>query len=482
MGVPKGKINPEKLTDLPELPGVYIMKDSNDNVIYIGKARNIRKRVSSYFVKHTELSIKLQKLIREVTNIEYKVVRSESEALILEATLIRHYKPKYNILLKYGIRYPYIRITIEEAFPRIVITRVKSNPKSLYFGPYSSVKKMRHMLKIIQRYFPLRSCSIKLEEGKTKRKRPCLDFYLGRCPAPCTGNISHEKYMKTVEELIMFLKGDRKGLIEKLRDQMHEYAKELKFEEAAYIRDKINAIASTPINNKVLEKRDNSQEEMEELRKALKLKRTPEFIEGIDISNLFGNEAVGSVVTFRMARPYKKGYRRYKIKTINGINDYSMIKEVVYRRYKRTIKDGGIVPDLILIDGGKGQLSSAIESLNELNLELNVISLAKKEELIFTPYSSEPIRLPRDSHALHLLQRVRDEAHRFAVSYHRRLRDKKIRKSVLDSIQGIGKKRKETLLLHFGSISRIKSASIEEISQVDGIGKELAKRIKEALR
>ncbi len=478
----KDKVLSKKLEKLPELPGVYIMRNTEKEVIYIGKARNIKKRVSSYFVKHANLSTKLQKLTQEVTDIEYKVVRSESEALILEAALIRHHKPKYNTLLKYGIRYPYIRITVEEPFPRIIITRVKSNPKSLYFGPYSSVKKMRQMLKVIQRFFPLRSCSIKLKEGEQKRKRPCLDFYLGRCPAPCTGNISQEEYMKTVEELIMFLKGERRELLERLREQMHKYAKELKFEEAAYIRDKINAVASTPSTHKILEKKDNSQEEMEELRHILKLNRTPEFIEGIDISNLFGSEAVGSVVTFRMAKPYKRGYRRYKIKSVEGIDDYSMIKEIVYRRYSRILKEGEILPDLILIDGGRGQLSSALESLNKLNLDLSIISIAKKEELIFTPHSSEPIQLPKDSHALHLLQRVRDEAHRFAISYHRRLRDKKIRKSALDTIEGIGKKRKEALLLYFGSISRIKGASIEEIAQVEGIGKELAKRIKETLR
>lgn len=453
------------------------MLNKRGEVIYVGKSRCLKRRVSSYFTRSFDFSPKVKKLIDEIASFTYITTESEAEALILEADLIRKYKPKYNTMLKYGIKYPYLCLTISEKFPRLVVTRVfKENDGNLYFGPYTNVKRMRHLLRFIERFYPLRLCSRLL-----KRDRPCINYYMGKCKAPCMGWIGEEEYREMVENLSLFLSGKSKTLISELVKKMEALALELRFEEAAKVRDQIKALEKVFRQPRM--SLDYPQDYLEttllKLQELFGLERAPEIIEGIDISNLYGKEAVGVVVCFQGGVPYKKKYRRYKIKTVKGIDDPGMIAEVIRRRYGKHLEEG--IPDLILVDGGITQVNSAKKTLDELGLDVPVIGLAKREELVYLPNSSVPVRIPEDSPALHLLQRVRNEAHRFAIRYHRKLREKELFKTVLKDIPGVGEERVKKLLKVFKSVYGIKRASVKEISEVDGIGEKLALTIKSFL-
>lgn len=400
-----------KFITAPDTAGVYLMKDKTGRIIYIGKANSLRKRLMSYLGK--DLSTKTVALMSHVEDVEFKLCPNESLALLLEASLVHKHKPKYNVSLRDDKSFPYVKIT-NETFPRLYITRKKEDDGAGYLGPYTNTKLLKGALKIIRRSFPFRSC-------KTFPKKPCMYYRLNLSPAPCVGMISKLGYAKLLNNIRAVLNGRADTLIQKLSKQMRESSGKLDFEAAAKIRDQINALSSIGKANQGL----NSQDEIEDLKKLLNLSRIPKRIEAFDISNISGQEATGSMVSFICGRPDKNNYRRFRIKGISGIDDYGMIAEVVLRRYQRLVKEKLALPDLILIDGGKAHLLTAEKQLNALNLNIPLVSIAKAEEHIYTQGRIKPIKLKIDTPALNLIRRIRDEAHRFAVSYHHILRRKK---------------------------------------------------------
>ncbi len=412
-----------KIALLPLSSGVYFMKDTEGRVIYVGKAVSIRKRVQSYFNRSDKILSKTDLLVSNIQDVDYVLTSSEAEALILEASLIKEYQPKFNIDLRDDKSYPYIQIT-NDKYPRIAVVRPavkptaqinKKDPKHTYYGPYVNAQLIREALGIIRKIFHFRTC-------EPLPKKACLDFHIGLCDAPCIGNINQEEYQKIINHVCLILEGKKDELYQNLRAEMEAHANANRFEEAAKVRDQIRAIGALYSGTKDI----NYYKEAEQLQRLLNLPRRPERIEAFDISNIFGNQAVGSMVSFLNGKPDKNNYRRFRIREVEGIDDFKMIAEVVRRRYRRLKEEHLIFPDLILIDGGKGQLSAAVEQLNALEVKIPIISLAKQEEEIFVPYKRNSIRLAHDSLGLQLLQRVRDEAHRFALSYHRKLRSKKV--------------------------------------------------------
>lgn len=596
----------ELLKSLPRKPGVYLFKDIQDHVLYIGKASNLNHRVRSYFSSPLSPSPKLQRLTNKISDFEFIVTDSEQEALILECNLIKRYRPRYNIRLKDDKAFPYLKINLSEEWPRVSITRRLEEDGSRYFGPFASAGSVRQTLKLIKKIFPFRSCN-KAITGNDNR--PCLNYYIHRCLGPCIGVVTKEEYAEVINQVILFLEGKRELVLRKLKGKMAAASSQFHFEKAALLRDQIQAverviegqkIATTVkgeqdvialaqikdqacveiffIRNSKLIGREHFlmegiQEEkpsqiitsfvkqyyvsasfipplillqypvddvavitewlkakrkrkvslqvpkrgakkqlvdmvaqnanqslelakvkqtapesitssLEELKGRLQLPQTPLRIECYDISNIQGSLAVGSMVIFDKGLPKPAQYRRFRIKTVVGVNDYAMMQEVIRRRFKRSMSTEGtwsIIPDLILIDGGKGQLNATLEVLRQLEMKtIPTASLAKQREEVFLPNKSEPVDIPQNSPALHLLQRIRDEAHRFALGYHQRLRHKEGIMSILDSIPGIGPKRKKALLRKFGSIQTIKQASLDELAKTSGITLTLAHRIKES--
>lgn len=586
----------EKLDYLPEKPGVYLMKNSAAEIIYVGKASSLRDRVRSYFSPSRPYHPKIEAVVSSVEDIEYIVTDSDVEALILECNLIKRYRPRYNIRLKDDKRYPYLKITMSEDFPRIFTTRQTKPDGARYFGPYTSTQSVRKTLNLIRSIFPIRNCRLPING---KARRACLDYHLHHCSAPCIGATDKEEYQSACEEVCLFLEGKHREILEELERRMEKEAEESHFEQAARIRDRIKSIeivisqqkmvsprmenqdiialaqdeeqacvqiffvrggkilgrehfflektpdstsseilsaflqqyyfSTTSIPREILlpvelEDRDilarwltakrkgkveiiipqrgrkwkliemvsqNAQLLLEEqqlksardgkldksvleLQKVLGLGRPPVRVEAFDISNIAGKEPVGSLVVFNNGRPWKEEYRVFKIRTKTTPDDYAMMQEVVHRRYQRVIAEKRELPDLILIDGGKGQLNSVLEVLRELKLDsLPVIGLAKGEEHLYIPGRSEPVIFTNSS-ALHLVQRIRDEAHRFALTFHRKLRREKTTRSVLDEIPGIGEKRRKILLDHFNSLEKLRQASVEQLQQVKGINPRLA--------
>jgi excinuclease ABC subunit C len=397
-----------KIVVAPDEPGVYLMKDASGSVVYIGKAKSIKKRLSSYL--GGGLSAKTLALLSRVADIEFRLTPTESLALILEASLVRRYRPKYNISLRDDKSFPLVKITDEE-FPAVYITRKRSALPGRYFGPYTNAGLLKEALKIIRREFPYRSC-------RKLPKKACIYYRIGLSPAPCIRRISKHAYAKTINDISLILQGRIDELVSKLSRQMYLRSARKEFEQAAKIRDQINALGSLS--------QSNSQGQIEGLKGLLKLKKTPQRIEAFDISNISGQEASGSMVSFYRGLPDKNNYRRFRIKTINGIDDYRMLSEVLRRRYSRVIKERLPLPDLIIIDGGKGHLLTAARQLQRLGLSIPLSSIAKKEENIYIFGKAGLIQLRSDIPALNLIRRIRDEAHRFAVSYHRLLRRKKI--------------------------------------------------------
>tara|TARA_Y100001970_G_scaffold54483_1_gene69056 strand:- start:4143 stop:5975 length:1833 start_codon:yes stop_codon:yes gene_type:complete len=599
---------------MPESYGVYMMKDASNKIIYVGKAKNIRKRVKSYFRNSTQNeNHKIQLLVNKIHDIDYLVTENESEALILEANLIREKKPIYNIRLKDDKSFPYLKINIQDDWPRVSITRNLQNDGSRYFGPFTSPGSARKNLETINKIFPWRSCTKKITG---KDDRPCLDYFIKRCIAPCTSYCTKDEYNEVIQQTILFLEGKTEHVNKQLNEEMGIASKNLDYEKAARLRDQINAIkklenySSTvssitnlnadaiglindqgsvvynvlhfrgrrlisndsnqasndlvqsdqevlshfllqyysvknlppryiltnilPKQKKLIEHRltqlvnkkvsivkpsrgfkkrlvqlaienaneyllknissnlsatNNIDQGLKIIADELELIEEPSRIECYDISHIQGTDIVGSMVVFENGKPNIKKYRRFKLQSMNSQDDYFAIKEIFTRRLKRmqnkTSKeknDWHSKPNLVVIDGGKGQLNAALEALLQTGIkDITICGLAKKNEEIYVADVSEPIRLQPGTPGITLLQRIRDEAHRFAISYHRSLRSKRQIKSLLDDIEGIGQIKKQLLIDQFGSIEKIKKASKEELARINGIGNILASKIKRSI-
>lgn len=454
----------KKIKNFPDTAGVYLMKDALGTILYIGKASSLKKRVGSYFQRPG--SAKIQALLGRVKNIDHIQTVSSAQALLLENSLIKKFKPYYNAALKDDKSYPYIKINTKESFPAVSIVRGKKEKVAHYYGPYTNAKLLKSAVKAIRIIFPFRSC-IRLP------KRPCLYLDLKLCPGMCIKKIGKNAYQENLKQLELFLKGNYKELLAEVTYKMHQKAKNELFEEAVLLRDKVNAL--TQIINQ--EKQVHPGELLGELARLLGLLKVPQRIEAFDISEISGSGLCGAMISFVGGWPDKSNYRKFRIKTVKGVDDYAMMREVLRRRYSGKELSKIPLPDLVLIDGGKGHLSCACDELNKLGLgKMPVIALAKRQETIYTQ-AKKTINLPHDSKVLHLLQRIRNEVHRFAISYHRKLRQKTIRTSSLDKITGIGPKRKQLLLRHFQSIDAIKKASLQDLLKLERIDKRTAKNI-----
>ncbi|MFH1093307.1 MAG: excinuclease ABC subunit UvrC [Candidatus Omnitrophota bacterium] len=455
----------DKVKAMPDGSGVYLMLDKDGAIIYIGKAISLKKRVSSYFGSSAK-GQRLKLLVSGIADIEFITTSTEAEALILEAGLIKENKPKFNIDIKDDKAYPLLRLGTDEKFARLRIVRRRKKDRAQYFGPYTSGKLLRQALNFMRRIFPLRVCNV-------MPKSVCLNYHLKICPGPCQGLVSKEGYEQNVNNLLLFLRGKKTDLIKKLSDEMKSASLTHNFEAALELRDKIESLSSVPIGYK----RFAVADQVEELQKVLRLKRRPVYIEGYDISNISGSEAVGSMVRFKQGRIYKKDYRRFKINSVKGIDDYAMMQEVLKRRFTGDISVALDLPELILIDGGKGHLKCALEQLNSLKINIPIISIAKKFEHIYVQWQNKPVALPLNSKALRLIAAIRDEAHRFALSYHRNLRKKQMLMSELDQIPGIGKVRRQILLRALDNINSLKGINIKQLKKIKGIDERTAKNI-----
>lgn len=592
----------EVLSQIPQEAGVYKFFDANDTIIYVGKAKNLKNRISSYFSGIQNHNRKTQKLISQIHRIEYVVVNSELDALLLENALIKEFQPKYNILLKDDKTYPYICIT-NEPFPKVISTRRLEREKGTYFGPYTNVKAMNELLELIRQLYTIRTCSYHLsQENITQRKfKACLEFHIKNCKAPCEGLQSEADYLADIEQVKKILKGNVRAVKEKLEQEMYAYAAELAFEKAqeckekitllqifqeksqvvnpnitdlmvltiatdeenAFInfldiqngtilhaesqqiqkkldetaeeiallailnlREKYNSPAKEVISNisivdnptdlhfftpqsgekkKLLELSlknlyfaqkehlrkqaerkqksiENTQRILQTLQKDLRLQELPTHIECFDNSNIQGTTPVAAMACFLNGKPSKRNYRHFNIKTVLGANDFASMYEIVFRRYKRLLEEKQPLPQLVIIDGGKGQLSAACKALQDLGIygQMAIIGIAKKLEEIYFPNDDVPLHLSKKSESLKLIQQIRNEAHRFAITFHRDKRSKKALQSELESIKGIGEKTMQKLLEHFKSVANIKQASFEDIAKV--VGKKIAQLLQENLK
>ena len=408
----------EKIKKLPKSPGVYMFKDTEGSVLYIGKAKDLSKRVPSYFKEHTPKTIRQMSLLERVKDLDYIITASEEEALLYEANLIKENKPKYNVELKDDKSFPFLKLT-NEKFPRLIITRKKVKDGSRYFGPYIRVKPLRKAVSVMKGIFPLRTC-------KKVKDEACLSYHIGQCLAPCIGKINEKEYKEIIRQLILFLDGKKKRLLRELAEKMKELSEKENFEEAAIIRNRISALSEVP--GKKVRDYGGWGDVAVKLKKILHLSRLPMKVEAFDVSNIQGKDACGSMVYFYNGMPDKSNYRKFRIKSVEDIDDYGMIREIVRRRYKRIKEEKTAFPDLIIIDGGKGHLGVAYDELVRLNLRrIPIIAIAKKKERIYTRSSKIPLDINRDGELLHFIQRIRDEAHRFALKYHHNLRSKKNR-------------------------------------------------------
>ena len=401
----------------PDLPGVYLFKDKEGAVIYVGKAKSLKNRVSSYFQKPQE-SPKTRALISEYKSVDFITTPTELEALLLERQLINKHKPRFNVMWKDDKQYPYLKLTLNEEWPRLIMVRKKEDDGAKYFGPFES-KSVRETIRLIKKLFPIRWCK---ESPLKFRQQPCLQYHLRHCPAPCIGGIGRDEYQNYLNAIIKVLEGDLSSAIKCLNDEMSLAAKSQRFEQAARLRDRIDNLS------RILQKKPGwmpKPKEKEgdtgiwELKEALNLAKVPRQIEAFDVSNIQGENLVASMVTFVDGEPEKSDYRKFKIRGFTLPNDVGAIHQTVLRRYTGSLKEKMKRPDLILVDGGIAQVRSAKSALNEAGLKVPVIGLAKKFEEIYSPAKNIPLSLPRESSALKLLMRIRDEAHRFAITYHR---------------------------------------------------------------
>lgn len=589
----------EKLATVPSKPGVYILKNEKERVLYVGKAKNLKNRLRSYFQKSARLDPRKEVMVKNVRDLSYIATDNELEALALEANLIKQYRPKFNVILRDDKNYPYLKLTVNEEWPRLEVARRIKKDGALYFGPYVPAGSMWEALAFIRRNFLIRGCRYLLD----KPMRPCIQHQMGRCPAPCAGKITRKEYLKLVDEVRLFLKGEKKYLLDELEKKMQKFSQEVMYEDAARIRDRIRALQRAwetqkvvvpelgdidiislykensmvsfyvlfirngimigskellmknienlperelmhtfinqfyskeiippseivtpvlPSESKSLEKwlqqrkegavkisspktgkkkelllmasenarlalRDRKEGKIDKLLKEIQerlgLKKTPEDIGAFDISTISGNESVGAFIYWKDGDFRKDKYRRLRIKTVQGIDDYSMMQEAV-ERIIRNLE--GNMPDLIIIDGGKGHLEIA-KRVVEKNMELlheppMLVAIAKEPDRAFTLTSEEPVSLDDGRPSSLLLRKIRDEVHRFAIGYHRKLRAKGLMRSPLESIPGIGKKRRLTLLRHFGNIDVIRNATVDGIKNLKGFNQRIAENILKELR
>ena len=591
----------EQLKKLPAEPGVYLMKDENDKVIYVGKAISLKNRVRQYFQSSKNHTSKVKSMVKNIYKFEYIITDSELEALILECNLIKQYRPKYNVLLRDDKTYPYIKVTLNEDYPRVLKVRQVIKDKAKYFGPYTNTTAVNDTLEIIRNIYPIRTCNIDIEKAIKNKVRPCLNKHIKKCVGPCTGEVSKEDYGKMIEEIILFLSGKEEKLIELLKEKMNKCAADFNFEDAAMYRDKIKSLedmiqkqkidlGSSDLNQDVIAMArahdeacvqvffirngkivgrehyilegvmDSSRESilssfikqfymsqdyipkeiiiedkvedsfvleewlsskkgqkviikvpqkgekkslvemvrknaveylekfsnmnklkyqksigaLEELKTLIGLENIPKRIESFDISNIQGVDSIGSMVVFTDGKKDKKEYRRYKIKTVVGPNDYDSMAEIVERRLKY-----GDLPDLILLDGGKGQVSSVKKVLDKYNVNIPLWGMYKDDKHKTKGLISQEkeIELDKTSNLYRFVASIQEEVHNYAISYHRSLRNKSLTKSVLDDIQGVGEKRKKALLTHFKNIEEIKTATFEELLEVEGMNKTSAENV-----
>jgi excinuclease ABC subunit C len=433
--IPPAIVTPaEKTRTFPAKPGVYLMKDAQGRVVYIGKAKNLRSRASSYFQKTAADDKRIRDWIGEVVDVDFLEADSEVDALLLEARLVKDIQPKHNADLKDGKSFPYLQITTGEDFPRVNFTRTPLDRGVKLYGPFPRAKGLRGAIQVLQKVFKFRTCSLDIEDGDPRWRwfRPCLLHSIDQCTAPCNLRVDRETYRKDINRLKLFLDGKKDQVLRELEAEMKEASKALQFEKAARLRDELKSLQNLNLRGD-LDK--HAQPEvfyvdprrgLKGLQKVLGLESTPRTIHCIDIAHLGGTETVGSLVTFIDGLPFKPGYRRYKIKSVTGVDDFASIREVVSRRIQGLQERDEPFPDIFMIDGGKGQLSSALAAFEALGVKPpTLISLAKKEEEIYVPGRSDPIILSRRSFSLRLLQYVRDEAHRFAQHYHHMLRKKR---------------------------------------------------------
>ncbi|MCX8031167.1 MAG: excinuclease ABC subunit UvrC [Thermodesulfovibrionales bacterium] len=582
------------ISTIPNLPGVYLLKGSKDKILYIGKAKNLKNRLKTYFQNSSSLDTRKKKLVRIIKDYSYIVTSNELEALILEANLIKKYKPKFNIILRDDKNYPYIRLSITEKWPKIEVVRGLKRDGNLYFGPYIPAQSVWNVLDFIRRNFLIRTCKQSLDKNK---KRPCVQYQMKKCVAPCSGKVSQEDYLKMIEDVQLFLSGEKNELIEKLEKKMFTLSEQTRYEEAAKIRDKIknikkafnsqkiispelndldvigyykesdkiaieilfvrngfligakeffidsliidreneiihsilsnfyskeieippliltncfpkgksfilkwlkersrhNVLIEIPKNGKKFEllkmanenakiffiaKTKSSEKILENLKNTFLLKKVPHTIGAFDISTVQGKDSVGAYIFLENGNFKKENYRHFKIKTVTSIDDYSMLTEIVERTFS---KNETLIPNLLIVDGGKAQLNTVKKVLDNLNIGIDLISIAKKPDRVFT-LNDKIIPLDDKSALSSFLKRIRDEVHRFAISYHRKIRSKKLLSSPLESIPLIGKKRRLALLKHFGNIDNIRNASVEEIAKIKGFNSKIAEKLIENLK
>ncbi|OGV75515.1 MAG: hypothetical protein A2340_02355 [Lentisphaerae bacterium RIFOXYB12_FULL_60_10] len=477
----------QRLKDAPDLPGCYLFRDRQGRIIYVGKAVSIRRRLQSYF-RNTALrrgDPKLRSLVNSVCDIEFFTVRNEAEALLSEGRLIKEYKPRYNILFKDDKRFVLLRTDPREPFPQFRLCRLARQDGAVYFGPYVSSPSARVTLDFIERHYGIRHCEPREPDASTYRH--CLNDIIRTCSGPCVGKVTPEAYRQRFDEACAFLHGDRPQVLKDLRDRMRAVAATHDFERAAALRDTLLSLEQI-IRQKarvVMEpemKRQDAEHGLQDLQAVLGLPTIPRRMECFDVSTISGTFSVASMVSARDGVPAPARYRRFRIRTVAGSDDPAMIAEVITRRYRRVHEEGGEWPDLVIVDGGITQLRAARAALERLGHgSLPVIGLAKKLEAIHWRDPGEPIQLALDSPGLRVIRRLRDEAHRFALAYHRRLRNRRIRESVLDDIPGIGPHRKRRLLERFGSVRRLTEAPEDEVAGVPGIGLALARLIRQTL-
>jgi len=485
----------KKVGELPHKPGVYLMRDRFGTVIYVGKARDLRKRISQYFHPSRRMGwdLKFNALVEAIHDFDIHVVRSEPEAFLLEGKLIKEFHPRYNVSFRDDKRFLLLKVNLNDPIPNFAFTRLKKDDGARYFGPFSNSGALRNTLALVRRQFNLRGCRA-FTPGEADYKH-CLYAHLKHCTAPCIGNVTHAQYLEQVQAAGDFLQGRCAEMKEQLELEMKKAAAAQDYEKAAGLRDLISDLNETTRKERKFERVPytlpraiDPGRDLAELAAVLKLPAPPRRIEGFDISNISGTFAVASLVSFKNGRPDRANYRRFKIKTVEGQDDFAGMAEVVKRRYSRLLRESGgcgsgsVFPDLILIDGGKGQLNAACAELKKLGLEtIPVIGLAKEFEEIYQLGAGEPLRPGLDHPAVKLLQRIRDECHRVANSYNAQLRLKRISESVLDEFPGIGEARKQALLKKFGSVQRLKAATLEQIAAVPGFGGKAAAELKQFL-
>ncbi|MEM8953460.1 MAG: excinuclease ABC subunit UvrC [Verrucomicrobiota bacterium] len=507
------------LHDVPHQPGVYLMRDRLDRVIYVGKARDLRKRLANYFTpsRSRVADLKTRALIESIWDFDIHVVRNESESLLLEGKLIKEYRPKYNVMFRDDKRFLLVRVRLDDAFPRFQFVRSRKEDGAQYFGPYAHSGALRATINWLNREFGLRTCR-PVTPGESDYKH-CSDDIIKNCSAPCIGKVSEEAYRERVERACGFLKGQSRELVQGLEEEMRVAAERMDFERAAKLRDMVEYLRKTIQPARRFRRGRGAPsaikplEDLAELGEVLNLGYPPLLMECFDISNISTTYSVASMVRFKDGVPDNANYRRYRIRTVAGQDDFASMAEVVRRRYSRILLEAREVmgdgvaevsqesavevmrrlgaaaddeaggqrrpfvklPDLVIVDGGKGQLSSAVKELGRLGLhDLPVIGLAKRNEEIYRPGVSDPLILPHETGALKLLQRIRDEAHRFANAYHQLLMKRRMAESILDDCPGVSQNRKELLLERFGSVARMRRATVEELASVPGIGKKLA--------